>query len=311
MKPDTPDTPRDRLSARAIHLGLAANTLLAVVKTTVGIVGHSPALLADGVNSTSDVAYYIVVRIFMALSRKPADSEHPYGHRQFESIAALVVGAFVITTAIAIFWDAANNTFDLLVGRRVSEGAAFTALTVALGTVVMKFFLAAATRGLAQRTGNITVLALSYDHRNDMAASAAAAIGILLGRVGFPWADPLAGAVVALVVLFTGIKILRDSSADLMDTVPGATLNRRIVDVLTAIPGIQKVEEVRAHHFGPYLMVNVVIGVEGMLSVADGDRIATRAEQALGRNIPYLRRVYVHYHPARQPAPRITSKPTK
>src|SRR5450830_549023 len=87
-----------------INVGLAANAALALLKTSIGILGHSDALLADGINSTSDVVYYIVVKIFMRLADKPADAEHPYGHRQLESVAALVVGAFVITTGIAIFW---------------------------------------------------------------------------------------------------------------------------------------------------------------------------------------------------------------
>ena len=95
---------RQKKSILAINVGLAANTLLAILKTSVGIFGHSPALLADGINSTSDVAYGIVVSIFMRLSGKPADEEHPYGHDRLESIAAVVVGAFVITTAISIFW---------------------------------------------------------------------------------------------------------------------------------------------------------------------------------------------------------------
>jgi len=70
---------RQKRSILAINVGLVANALLAVLKTSVGIIGHSPALLADGINSTSDVAYGIVVNIFMRLSGKPADEEHPYG----------------------------------------------------------------------------------------------------------------------------------------------------------------------------------------------------------------------------------------
>ena len=108
---------RERKGILAVNIGLGANTLLAALKTSMGILGHSPALLAEGVNSTSDVAYYIVVSVFVRLAGKPADDEHPYGHSQMESIAALIVGAFVMTTGIAIFWDAVNRVFDLLSGR--------------------------------------------------------------------------------------------------------------------------------------------------------------------------------------------------
>ncbi|MBI3985810.1 MAG: cation transporter, partial [Lentisphaerae bacterium] len=64
----------------AVNIALVANVILAVVKTLIGILGHSEALLSDGINSSSDVAYLVVVRIFMGLAHKPADKEHPYGH---------------------------------------------------------------------------------------------------------------------------------------------------------------------------------------------------------------------------------------
>lgn len=288
---------RNARSILAVNLGLAANVLLALLKTTIGIVGHSPALLADGVNSTSDVAYYVVVRVFMQLAGKPADREHPYGHSQLESIAALVVGAFVITTAVAIFWDAVNKVYDLLSGQGGFAGAESIALGVALFTVTVKLLLFSVTQRIARQTGNAAVLALSYDHRNDIFASSAAAVGIFLGRSGLPWVDPLAGALVALLILRTGIEILRAATADLMDDVPSQELTAQVQRTLLAIPGIQHVEEVYAHRFGPYLVINVTIGIDGALSVAAGDTIASEAEKTLYDNIELLRRVHIHYHP--------------
>lgn len=73
------------------------------MKTIFGVLGHSPALLAEGINSISDVAYYLVASIFVRLANKRADSEHPYGHPQLEDIASLVVGAFIVGTAVKIF----------------------------------------------------------------------------------------------------------------------------------------------------------------------------------------------------------------
>ena len=221
---------RHTLGVQAVNVGLVANVFLAALKTSIGIIGHSPALLADGINSTSDVAYYIVVRIFMNLSHKPADREHPLGHSQLESIAALVVGAFVITTAVAIFWDAINKVFELLTGQATFGGAAPIALVVALFTVGLKLVLFFYTRRVARRTHNVAVSALAYDHRNDVFAASGAAFGIFLGRNGLPWVDPLAGAIVALLVLRTGIAILRDATMDLMDDVPSQELAEQIQD---------------------------------------------------------------------------------
>ena len=285
----------------AVNLGLAANVLLSALKTTIGIIGHSPALLADGINSTSDTAYYIVVRVFMGLARKPADEEHPYGHSQMESIAALVVGAFVLTTAVAIFWDSVNKVYDLWTGPGDSTGASLWAVAVAVFTVALKIVLTVVTRRIGRQTSNPTVVALASDHRNDIVAASAAAVGIFLGRMGYPWIDPLAGALVALVILRTGIEILRNASADLMDAVPSRELHQRIVQVLAKVPGVRQVEETQAHRFGPYWVVNLTIGVDGTVSLAEGDRIAGEAEQTLYRDIDLLKRVHIHYHPAADP----------
>jgi len=290
---------RDRRIALSINVGLLANILLAALKTATGVLGHSPALLADGINSTSDVAYFIVVAIFMRFARRPPDLEHPYGHSQLESIAALVVGSFVLTTAVSIFWNSVNEVYDLLVGQAEFGGAAAVALWMALFTVVLKLALTAFTQRVGRQVNSAALLALAYDHRNDVLSAAAAFVGILLGREGYPWVDPLAGAVVALVILRTGIEILRESSADLMDTIPGKALSEMIMQVLAAVPGVKRVEELRAHRFGPYLVAVVTIGVDGNLSVAEGDEIASAVERVLYRNVDMLHRVYVHYHPDR------------
>lgn len=282
----------------AVNIGLAANCILAVMKTAIGVLGNSPALLADGINSTSDVAYGIVVSVFMKLSGKPADHNHPYGHDQMESIAAVVVGAFVITTAIAIFWNSVNSVYELMTGQNGFEGAAIITLWVALLTIAMKLWLTVWTTMIGRQTRNTAVTALAHDHRNDIFASLAAALGIFGGRMGYPWVDPLAGAVVSLIILHTGIEILRSATADLMDTVPGKSLEKQIKELLVPIQDIREIEEVHAHRFGPYLVVNITVGIDGDLTVTQGDNIATQIEKLLLENVDFMRRVYVHYHPA-------------
>lgn len=294
---DLATSERQRRGLLAVHVGLVANALLALVKATIGVVGCSPALLADGINSTSDVAYGVVMAVFMRFSGKPADHEHPYGHDQMESIAAVVVGAFVISTAIAIFWNSVNGVYEILSGAGDFSGASGIALWVALVGAALKAWLTLWTGKIGKETRNSAVEALAHDHRNDIFSALAAAAGIFFGRMGFPWVDPLAGALVSLVILYTGVEILRTSSADLMDTLPGKQLGKEIRELLESVEGVEEVEEVHAHRFGPYLVVNVTIGVDGSLTVVEGDRIATEAEEILLAEVEFMRRVYVHYHP--------------
>jgi len=291
---------RDRKSLWAVNLGLGVNVVLSIVKTTVGVLGHSPALLAEGINSISDVAYYIVASIFVRLARRPADTEHPYGHRQLESIASLVVGAFVVGTAVKVFWDSVDKIWDLMDGKITSQGAHPYALWVALGTVVIKTFLFYYTRRLGRETQNPIVEALAYDHRNDIFSAAAASVGIFLGMHGLPWVDPLAGALVALLILRTGIFILQESSVQLMAAVPSKELAKRILALLSELKEVRQLEELQAHRFGPHVVINMTIGIDEMLTVKQGDAIATRVEELIYDSFPSVSRVHVHYHPADQ-----------
>ena len=289
---------RDRKSLWAVNLGLGINILLSAVKTLFGVVSHSPALLAEGINSVSDVAYYVVASIFVRLANKPADNEHPYGHRQLESIASLVVGAFVVATAVKVFWDSVDKMWDLLDGELTSLGAHPFALWVALGTVAIKIFLFCYVRKLGEETHNPVVNALAYDHRNDIFSASAASVGIFLGQRGLPWVDPLAGALVALLILRTGVYILRESSVALMEAVPSKQLTKQILVLLKDLHEVKQLEEVQAHRFGPHMVLNLTIGIDGRLTVEQGDGIATRVEKVIYDAIPNVLRVHVHYHPA-------------
>jgi len=293
------DGKRRRTAELVVNIGLFFNIFLAAVKVITGIIGHSRALLADGINSVSDVIYFIVVKIFVRLSDKPADQEHPYGHHQLESIAALVVGAFVITTGAAIFWDAVNTVFDLFTGAIQPKPIRFFSLSVALGTIIVKVFLMLHAGSMGKKTGNLAIKALAKDHRNDIFSSAGAAAGILFSLLGASWVDPVAGAVVSVIVAKTGFDILREASSDLMDNVPGDEIAARIHEILNHISGVITVEDIRAHRFGPYMVVNLTIGVDGRQTVAAGDQIADSVEDALTGGIEMLHKVYVHYHPAK------------
>ena len=173
--------------------------------------------------------------------------------------------------------------------------------------MAVKLVLWLVTARISRRTSNPAVAALTLDHRNDILAAGAAACGIALGRAGLAWVDPAAAALVALVILRTGVEVLRESSNDLMGSQPGQQMGRQLQNWLTEVPGVRELQEVRAHSFGPYLVLNVTIGIDGTQSVAAGDAIADAVERVLHERLEFLRAVHVHYHPvgtAPVPAPR-------
>jgi len=291
-----PAAERSKLSNRAMNLALGSNIVLAILKTSIGIIGHSQALLADGINSTSDVVYNIVVSIFVRRAHKPADEEHPYGHTQLESVGALVIGAFIITTALTIFWRAVNSLFDYFTSSASPAEISPITLYVALFTVALKIFLSIYTKKVGQRTKNPSIIALAQDHRNDIFSASAVVIGVILGRMGILWMDAFAGALVAVFIARTGFSILQQSTDDLMDTVPGKALRQQIEQVLVEVPGIQEIDSMQAHRFGQYLVINLAIFVDGNLSVDQGDAIADEVERKIIESVDYVRAVHVHFH---------------
>ncbi len=124
----------------SVSLGLGVNIILALVKSIVGILGSSPALLADGINSTSDVVYYLVVSGFVRRD-KPADDEHPFGHTQYESVGALVVGAFRNHHRAHHLLERHRHAAAGAAGKGDFNGGSQLALYVALGTVLIKIAL--------------------------------------------------------------------------------------------------------------------------------------------------------------------------
>ena len=167
---------------------------------------------------------------------------------------------------------------------------------MALFTVVVKIVLTVYTRAVGEKTGSLAIKALAYDHRNDIFSAAAASLGIFLARRGHLWVDPLAGALVALLILRTGIGILRQSTDDLMDSVPSHFLDRKIRAFLESIPEIRSIEEIHAHRFGLYFVINLTIGIDGGMEVHSGDAIATRVEELLAARMRNGAQGYVHYH---------------
>jgi len=291
---------RDKRINEIINLGLVSNFVLAIIKTSTGIIGHSAGLLADGINSTADVVYFIFAKIFTGMSQKPADKEHPYGHKQLESISTVIVGAFIITTGVAVFWDSINKTFNYFDNGIINEPTSILALYIAIGSVLVKIVLFYISMTTAKKVNNSTVMAIAYDHRNDIFSSLAATVGILMGKIGFLWVDPLAGAIVGLIIFKTGISVIIESSNELMATGLNKEIYRNISEIIRTVRGVKGIEEIKATAYGPYMIINLVICVEGDITVSEGDAIAEEVEKIILKENKFVKGVHIHYHPGNE-----------
>ena len=178
-----------------------------------------------------------------------------------------------------------------------SNATVITLSSVPSPSFVSKISLTIYSQRIGKQTRNASILALAYDHRNDIYSAVAVLIGIIFGQRGFYWVDPLAGTIVSLVILRTGIGILRESTLDLMDTVPGQTLKEEIEALLASNENIDDIGDIHAHRYGPHLTISLTVCINGNLKVFEGDKIATWVERAIMEGIGSVRYVHVHYHP--------------
>ncbi|MBN2830367.1 MAG: cation transporter, partial [Candidatus Cloacimonetes bacterium] len=223
---------------------------------------------------------------------------HPYGHRQFESVATIVIGAFIVTTALAIAWQSVERFLEIMHDGEAVKSIASWTIYVALFTVLLKIFLYFYTNKVHKITGNPAIKALSSDHLNDILAASSVVLGIFFTRLGFIWVDPAAGALVAIFILKTGIEIIADATHELIDTIPSPVFCADIRKIAQDIDGIYEISDVGVHRFGTHFVLNMTIEVQGSITVEKGHSISEKLEKQLLKEFKdTLRKVNIHYHP--------------
>ncbi len=275
---------------------LAVNTALALVKLAAGLVGHSYALVADAVESLTDVVASAIVWRGAHVAAMPADEDHPYGHGKAEAVAALIVALMLIGAAVGIAVEAVR---EILTPHGVP--AAFT-LWVLLGVVVVKEVLYRLARHVASRFQSAAVLADAWHHRSDALTSLAAAIGIsvaLAGGPAFAPADDWAALFAATVILFNAGRILVAPVNELMDRRP-TELIAQVRAVAARVPGVAAIEKVHARKSGARFWVDMHVQVDPEMSVRDAHALAHAVKDGVRGQLPAVEDVLVHIEPHRR-----------
>jgi cation diffusion facilitator family transporter len=273
-------------------VGLGTNILLAVVKLWVGFGAKSQALVADGVNSLSDVVVSTVVYLAFRISREPADKNHPYGHGNAETIAGLVVSVGVMVTGVAVGYNALTALFAGVTGspdRLALYAAAFS--------IVIKEILFRYTFSVAGDEHSPSLKATAKDYRSDVLASAAAFFGIAGARLGFPYLDPLAGLIIAIIIFRMGISLLMENIHILMVGAPEAGLSDEILSTVRRFDDVKGTPRLRIQRLGGKYVVNLVIAVDGSITVAEGHSIAERVRDLCMAQNKHLSEVIIHIDP--------------
>ena len=276
---------------------MVVNALLAAVKMVTGVVGHSHALVADGVESLADLFSSVIVWRGLVVAAEPADEDHPYGHGKAEPIAAAVVSTMLLLAAVGITVQAVREIVQ------PHRGPSAYTLLVLIVVVVIKesLFRFVLREGISVESSAVRTDA--WHHRSDAITSLAAGIGIsvaLIGGKDYEVADDVAAIVAAGIIAWNGWRLLRPSLNELMDASPDPVVAQRVKDIATTTPGVASVEKCIVRKMGYHFFVDMHLEVDPEMTVRRSHEIAHGVKDKIRAQIPAVRDVLVHIEPAGQ-----------
>ncbi len=279
---------------RAAQAGLFVNAALVVAKLAAGIVGHSYALVADAVESSTDIFASLIVWGGLHVSAQPADESHPYGHGKAEALATAAVALMLLGAALGIVIAAIR---EIRTPHHVP--LPFT-LVVLAGVVIIKEVLFRKVFAVGKEAHSKVVIADAWHHRSDAITSAAAFIGISLaiwGGPGWAAADDWAAIAAAAIIAINGGRFLRTAVNDLMDRTPEAAILNEIQQAAHSVAGVLATEKLRVRRFGPELLVDLHVQADPLISLHDAHILSGKVKGAVRAAVPTVRDVLVHMEP--------------
>ncbi|SFS90847.1 cation diffusion facilitator family transporter [Marininema halotolerans] len=271
-------------------LSILAYVLLSILKVWVGTSTNSQALTADGLNNTTDVITSIGVLIGLRIAKKPRDNDHPYGHSRAETVSTLIASIVMAIIGLQVLVDAAYVTFW---GHRVAPNG-FAGIIAILAAGFM-FLIYLINSHLAKKSKSHAIHAIAKDNLSDAIVSLGAAIGIFGARLGMPWLDPLAAAVVGLIILKTAWEIFAEMSHHLTDGFEETKLAAYRI-TMEQTEGVQTVVDLKGRMQGDQVIVDVVIEVNAQLSVQESHQITDRLELEMQR-VHQVNTTHIHVEP--------------
>jgi cation diffusion facilitator family transporter len=279
---------------RATLIGILFNVVLVIAKALAGVVGHSHALVADAIESASDVFTSVIVFIGLKISGRKPDHYYPYGKGKAEPVASFMVGLILLLASIVIIVQSIHN---ILTPHEVPEP--FT-LWVLLGVIVIKEGLFRFVFRVGLEIQSTAVKGDAWHHRSDALTSAAAFIGISIALYfgkGYEAADDWAALAASGIIIFNAIRIIKPSLEEIMDKSP-AGVAEEVRRVASLVAGVLLVEKCYVRKMGFEYFVDLHIHVDAGITVLRGHEIAHQVKDALKSANSRIYDVLIHVEPA-------------
>ncbi len=281
-------------AVKTTYLSILGNTLLAIAKGITGIFGNSYALIADAIESTTDVFSSLLVLLGIRYANKPADANHPYGHGKAEPLITFAIVGFLVVSATIIAYESIAH---IRTPHEVPES--YTLFVLGIIILIKEVFYRIVSKKSDQL--NSTVLkADAWHHRSDAITSLMAFIGISIALFmgeGYETADDWAALFASGFILYNAYLIMRPALGEVMDEHMYDDLIEDIRKIAEEIPGVEETEKCYVRKMGMMYHVDLHIGVIGSISVEKGHDIAHLAKNELLQQIPEIADVLIHIEP--------------
>ncbi len=275
-------------------ISIAASGCLSLMNLAVGWVGRSTSVTAAGFEFAGDVVASSVVLLGTMLAARPADEDHPYGHGRIEILAALIVGVILSLGGAAICFRSLQKVATIH-----SPPATYTLWPLAVA-VVAKSMLATSKFSVGRRLGSTALLADAWNDAVDILSAMAAMVALLLtfsDPARFLAADHYGGFAVGLVVIYTGLRVIRDASMELIDTMPPPGVLDSIRSEALVVDEVWAVEKLWARKTGLRYHVDLHLQVDPGMTVAASHEVAAHVRRRIRDKLPQVADVLVHVEP--------------
>jgi cation diffusion facilitator family transporter len=277
---------------RVLGLTLLLNVLVSAAKIVVGKMSGSLSMVADGYHSLTDGLNNVVGLVVTTFAYKPPDAGHPYGHRKFETAAT----AFIGLALLAVAYHLVEQAFASVAA--TARPAAVGALNwIVMGaTLAVNMFVAWYERREGLRLGSPYLVADSAHTRSDIYVTLGVVASFAGARAGLPWADGVVAAGIGIFIAFLGVQVLIGSFNTLTDR--AVLASEALAAIVMAVPGVRACREIRTRGERGAVYVDLVVHVDGDLSLHAAHDVADRIEGVLQQAHPEIVDVVVHLEPA-------------
>ncbi|TAF33759.1 MAG: cation transporter [Cytophagales bacterium] len=285
---------QQQIAERAVYFSIAGNGCLVLIKGFAGFFGNSYALMADAIESTTDVLASILVLVGLRYSNRPADQNHPYGHGRIEPLVTFMVVGFLIVSALVIAYESIQKI------RTPHELPEFWTLFVLAPIIIWKEISFQVVLKKSKKVNSSSLKAEAWHHRSDAATSVAAFIGVLialcLGK-GYETADDWAALMSSGFILYNSYQIFRPALGEIMDEHVYDDLTADIKEVSASLEGILGTEKCFVRKVGLKYHIELYAIVDSISTIKEGHAIAQQLKDRLQQKLPQLGHIAIHLLP--------------